>query len=151
MDYITPQLLPGRLTDCAAAVLRTVYLAVVWMPRPCDLNGDQLRALLALRNAGYIEFAAFGGYRIKANEYTVGGVEKPTPPTDVKALLIAAGLPSERIKRVLPTSGAWLRPGDGAQWSIVLDRAGNLGNVDKSAFTEWIADGALIIVRVKVA
>jgi hypothetical protein len=81
MDYITPQLLPGRLTDTAAAVLRTVYLAVVWMPRPCDLNGDQLRALLALRNAGYIEFAAFGGYRIKTNQYTVASVEKPTPPT----------------------------------------------------------------------
>lgn len=87
---------------------------------------------------------------IKEYGQRVEGTWNPAP-TDVTALLIAAGLPSERIRKVALTSGAWKRPGNGVQWSIVLDRAGGLGGVDRSAFTEFIADGAVIIVRVKVA
>lgn len=75
MDYIAPQHLPGSMTDTAARVLQTVSRMGVWMPAASDLNYDQLRALLFLRNAGYIEYAAYGGYRVKGNEYTVA-----TPP-----------------------------------------------------------------------
>lgn len=82
---------------------------------------------------------------------TTGQGATPTPSTDVTALLIAAGLPSARIRKVLPTTGRWLRPGNGAQWTVALDTAGGLASVDKRAFAEWIADGSLIIVRLKVA
>lgn len=81
MEYITPMLYPAAFTDTAARVLQTVSRMGVWMVAPADLNGDQLRALLTLRNLGYIEYAAYGGYRIRANEYTVGqGTQPPAAP-----------------------------------------------------------------------
>lgn len=76
---------------------------------------------------------------------------QPSPERDVVALLVAAGVPSERIGKVMPTTGAWKRPGNGVQWTIALDRAGGLSSVNKSAFAEFVTDGCLLIVRLKVA
>lgn len=84
MDYITPQLFPGALSDTAARVLQTISRLGVWMPSPADLNHDQLRALLFLRNAGYIEYAAYGGYKVRTNVYTVA-----TPQPAIEKISLA--------------------------------------------------------------
>lgn len=99
MEYITVQLYPGALTDTAAAILRTISRLGVWVDAPADLNHDQLRALLALRNAGYIEYAAYGGYKIRTNEYAVG--RGATPADNLAAIERISILNTASMHRVL--------------------------------------------------
>jgi len=67
----------------------------------------------------------------------------------VTALLASVGVDVTRIRKIALTTGAWLRPGPGQQWTVILDRAGGLAGVDWSRFADVIADGAILIVRVK--
>lgn len=106
MEYISMPMYPGALTDTAARVLQCVSKAGVWLVSPADLNSDQLRALLTLRNLGYIEYAAYGGYRVKANQYTVGhGTQPPAAPVtvgdDVSGIARILVLDTASMKRVL--------------------------------------------------
>lgn len=78
MEYITGKLNPGAFTDTAAAVLQA-FMGGTWDPRPCDLNRDQLDALLYLRHAGYIEFAAYSGYRVKGQGAMIAPSESYVP------------------------------------------------------------------------
>lgn len=97
---------PGALTDCAASVLATVSRLGVWMPAPRDLNFDQLRALLALRNAGYVEYASYGGYKVRGNQYATMQAKPPQPVTaeTVRAILAEHGITP--VGKVLPCKDA---------------------------------------------
>lgn len=130
-------------------IYRKIELEGVWLVDPKLTTREQQDAILALRKAGKIEQAAYGVLKVKRDWRTAA--PQPSPERDVVALLVAAGVPSERIGKVMPTQGRWLRPGPGVQYTVALDKAGGLAQVDKSAFAEWVTDGSLLIVRLKVA
>jgi hypothetical protein len=142
MQYITR---PATLNAVESRLLAIIETEGNWLPDRKCLSYDDLEALEHLRYMGKIELAAFGGFKLK------GTVAKSAPltPAAVTSMLVAAGLPAHRILRVVPTSGAWKRPGNGVQFTVLLDKAGNVGQVDKRAFLQWIADGATLVIRVK--
>lgn len=89
MEYITMKVAhyPGAFTDTEAAMLRTVSRMGLWLVAPADLNMEQIRALLTLRSMGYVELAAYGGYRIKTNQYAVGEGLKPSQDANMSVMI----------------------------------------------------------------
>lgn len=113
--YTAPVHFPGALTDCAAAVLQAVSRAGVWMVAPRDLNYDQLKALLLLRNTGYIEYASFGGYRVK--EQNVVAQPPQDTPARIRAVLETAGITPLVL---MECNDVRKRPGPQPSWFIEL-------------------------------
>lgn len=132
-----------------STVMETIYRKIeaegVWLVDPKQTNYEQQQAILALRKAGRIEQAAYGGLKIK-RDWRV----KPAP--DVRALLVSAGVDPAHIRDVKPTTGAWLRPGNGTQYTVAMDRAGRLAGTNVRALSDdIIANGSLVIIRLKIA
>lgn len=147
MEYIQPQQYPGAFSDTEARVLATISKMVVWMPATSDLNGDQLRALLALRNAGYIEYAAFGGYRVKGNPYTVARASEPDAIDFTGAARISVSANSHRAMIVWRDGRKPTEFAEGtAGYAVVVDygKANGLPTV-------WRMQGTISYVFAKIA
>lgn len=65
---------PGAFMETEVRLLQTISGAVHWLPDPKCLRFVDQEALEFLRYIGYIEKASYGGYRLKANMWTVGRV-----------------------------------------------------------------------------
>lgn len=142
MDYITR---PATLNAVETRLLRSIQAAGWWSVDPKCLHHDDLEALEFLWRTGYIERAAYGGWRVKGNVQPA----KPVTAADVRALLVAAGVEAGRIGKILPTMGAWKHPGNGVQYTVALNDSRGLMGANMSAFVDFITDDRLVIVRVK--
>lgn len=150
MEYLSVQYFPGALSDCAAAVLQAVSRAGVWMVAPRDLNYDQLKALLLLRNSGYVEYASFGGYRVRANQFTIASQKDApqTPAAAIAAILRDAGI--EPVRPIMECKDARRRSKDGQSWLVVLPTGARIpadvwARFEKGAYR----DGNILIVELK--
>ena len=147
MEYITAKLYPGAFSDTEAAALRTISAAGVWNPRTCDLNGDQLRALLALRHAGYIEHAAHGGYKVRGNQYTVA---RASQPAAVLTILARYGItPAKPVIEVV--SRTYKRPGPEPSWLVIRERNEPLPRGLADEFKSMYVDGTKLIIQLKAS
>lgn len=71
---MTPQQYPGAFTNTEARLLRCIGRAGWWSVDPKCMTRDEQICLEYLRFLGYIEHAAYGGWRVKGNMWTVGRV-----------------------------------------------------------------------------
>lgn len=139
--YIGPRLYPGALTDCAATVLKTVSSAGVWMPSPAALNYDQLKALLLLRNTGYIEYASFGGYKVRGQNVVAQSPQDT--PARIRAVLRAHSIEVGEIK---PCRDARARGKD--SYAFVLKPGQKLGAA-YGEFASVYVNGNVVVVSLK--
>lgn len=146
MEYLSVQYFPGALSDCAAAVLQAVSRAGVWMVAPRDLNYDQLKALLLLRNSGYVEYASFGGYRVRANQFTIASQKDApqTPAAAIAAILRDAGIEPVGEIRPYKLAFAW---GPNC-YAFVIERGVVLGAA-REAFKKVVCNDRLVVVELK--
>lgn len=132
-----------------ATIMETIYRKIeaegVWLVDPKQVNYEQQQAILALRKAGRIEQAAYGGLKVK-RDWRV----KPAP--DVRALLASVGVQVGDIKYIGDTKGAWARPGIGRQVTVIFHHSVQLAGADLSAFaSEVITDDNKLVIRLRVA
>lgn len=63
---------PGAFTDTEARLLCCIGYAGWWSVDPKRVTRNERTALEYMRFLGYIEHAAYGGWRVKMNMWTVG-------------------------------------------------------------------------------
>lgn len=143
MEYITAK--PRTLTATETRLLRSIESAGWWSVDARCLSYDDQEALEFLWRSGYIERKAYGGWGVK-------GSVKPAP-TDaeaIRALLASAGVDVDRIRTILPTTGAWLRPGKGRQYTVVFNSTVRLNGAKLDTFaSDVIVDGSFLVLRIK--
>lgn len=132
-------------------VMETVYRKIetegVWLVDPRQVTYEQQQAILALRKAGKIEMASYGGLKIKRD----WRVQAPAPSaTDsVRALLVSAGVDPAHIREC---KDARRRSKSGTSWIVVLPKDAKLpANVWAAFEPGWYKDGQILVFEMKRA
>ena len=125
-------------------IYRKIELEGVWLVDPKQTTREQQDAILALRKAGKIEQAAYGGLKVKRDWRVPVASVQPTPERAVVALLVAAGITP--VGEILPCKSAWA-------WSpncyaFVMPRGVVLGAA-KEAFKRVVVNDRLVVVELK--
>ncbi len=136
MEYITAK--PRTLTATETRLLRSIESAGWWSIKAKCMSYEEQEALHFLWKSGYVEQAAYGGWRMKVKPAT------ETPAAQIAAILRAHGVAV--VGEILPckTAYAW----SPNCFAFVVERGVVLGAA-REAFKRVVVDQRVCIVELK--